>query len=247
MPTPYGLRVPPRNPTWTSDELVLALDLYFRVGIGWVRHPEVIALSEILNALPIHDVRPDAPRFRNANSVHLKLANFAAVDPDHAGAGMSSHGSSDVRVFAYFGQRRSELSAAASRLRAWALDGMAPQRAEPDEDDVEAMEGKLLYRWHRQRERDRSLVAKKKSHALGQLGSLVCEVCAFDFAATYGERGAGFIECHHRAPLSQSGETRTKLSDLALVCANCHRIIHRRAPWTSVEALRDAVSVGRGG
>jgi 5-methylcytosine-specific restriction enzyme A len=41
-------------------------------------------------------------------------------------------------------------------------------------------------------------------------------------AATYGQLGEDFIECHHRLPLSTTGERRTRLSDLALVCSNCH-------------------------
>ncbi|WP_308114324.1 HNH endonuclease [Streptomyces brasiliscabiei] len=38
------------------------------------------------------------------------------------------------------------------------------------------------------------------------------------------------MECHHVIPLHEAGEGQTKLIDLALVCANCHRMIHRRAP-----------------
>lgn len=33
-------------------------------------------------------------------------------------------------------------------------------------------------------------------------------------------------------------EKKTKLDDLALVCANCHRMIHARKQWLSVEALK---------
>jgi predicted HNH restriction endonuclease len=31
-------------------------------------------------------------------------------------------------------------------------------------------------------------------------GSLACEVCKFDFAHQYGERGQGYIECHRVEP-----------------------------------------------
>ena len=71
------------------DELILALDLYRRFGIADDRHPEVVRLSEIRNRLPIHSSRPDEVRFRNPNGVGLKLANFAALDPDYPGVGMS--------------------------------------------------------------------------------------------------------------------------------------------------------------
>jgi predicted HNH restriction endonuclease len=61
-------------------------------------------------------------------------------------------------------------------------------------------------------------------------GSLVCEVsgCGFDFFRTYGELGREFAECHHRVPLSLlAGVRETRLEDLAIVCANCHRMLHR--------------------
>ncbi|WP_420719722.1 HNH endonuclease [Streptomyces sp. NRRL WC-3618] len=50
--------------------------------------------------------------------------------------------------------------------------------------------------------------------------------------------GAGYIECHHVIPLHVAGEGTTKLSDLALICSNCHRMIHRKAPWPTPQDLR---------
>ncbi|MFE3370907.1 HNH endonuclease [Streptomyces sp. NPDC059173] len=46
------------------------------------------------------------------------------------------------------------------------------------------------------------------------------------------------MECHHVVPLHEAGEGRTKLNDLALICANCHRMIHRCAPWPTPDKLR---------
>src|SRR5690606_19764194 len=76
---------------------------------------------------------------------------------------------------------------------------------------------------------------------LRQGGTLACEACGFDFEKVYGDRGSGYIECHHVVPLHEAGEGRTKLSDLALICANCHRMIHRRAPWPTPADLRAAI------
>jgi 5-methylcytosine-specific restriction protein A len=85
-----------RNPPWSRDELILALDLYRRYGIADDHHPEVARLSGVLNELPIHASRPDEARFRNANGVALKLANFASLDPDYGGLGMSRGGRLDL-------------------------------------------------------------------------------------------------------------------------------------------------------
>lgn len=42
-----------RNPKWTRDELILALDLYFRCSPSktYKDRPEIIILSDVLNAL----------------------------------------------------------------------------------------------------------------------------------------------------------------------------------------------------
>ena len=49
--------------------------------------PAVVELSHVLNSLEIQSERPDADRFRNPNGVALKLANFAARDPNYDGRG----------------------------------------------------------------------------------------------------------------------------------------------------------------
>jgi len=107
-----------------------------------------------------------------------------------------------------------------------------------DEDFREAQEGALLSGLHRYRERNRKLVEVKRKQAMKRYGKLVCEVCKFDFSVRYGDRGNGFMECHHTKPLPTLvvGD-KTHIDDLALVCANCHRMIHRRKPWLSVAAL----------
>lgn len=58
-------------------------------------------------------------------------------------------------------------------------------------------------------------------------GRVLCECCQFDFLARYGEHGAGYIEAHHRNFIS-TGVRLTKPGDLALVCANCHRMLHTK-------------------
>jgi predicted HNH restriction endonuclease len=69
-------------------------------------------------------------------------------------------------------------------------------------------------------------------------GMLSCQVCTINFFEVYGDQGADFIEAHHRVPIAQvKGKTKLRVDDLAMVCANCHRMLHRR-PWISVEKLR---------
>jgi predicted RNA-binding protein with PUA-like domain len=79
-PNTAAVERPSRNPPWSRDERLLALDLYLhrRPRLPGAEDREVRELSAFLNSLPIHTVRPDLETFRNPNGVSLKLANFAA-------------------------------------------------------------------------------------------------------------------------------------------------------------------------
>ena len=67
-----------------------------------------------------------------------------------------------------------------------------------------------------------------------------CEACDFDFQATYGELGTKYIECHHVDPLADRDQptATTTVTDVRMLCANCHRMVHRRRPAVLVEDLR---------
>jgi 5-methylcytosine-specific restriction protein A len=69
---------------------------------------------------------------------------------------------------------------------------------------------------------------------------LKCEACSFDFKATYGPRGARFIEAHHIKPVhTLVPGSKTRLEDLALFCSNCHRMVHVQRPWLTIQELKD--------
>lgn len=71
-----------------------------------------------------------------------------------------------------------------------------------------------------------------------------CQVCGFDFAKTYGALGLDFAEVHHLNPLSErppeewTTAVQTNIVDIAVLCANCHRMIHRRKPALSIDELK---------
>jgi len=59
---------------------------------------------------------------------------------------------------------------------------------------------------------------------------------------TYGKLGEGFIEAHHVKPVSELGPgSMTKVSDLTLVCSDCHRMLHRGEKLLAVCELREIV------
>lgn len=105
--------------------------------------------------------------------------------------------------------------------------------------DVTFPEGRRAERIHLARERSRALLDLAKRRRLKQTGRLNCQACGFDFETRYGSHGAGFIEAHHMIPVSSlDDEAETRVEDIALVCANCHRMLHRRRPWLEMNQLR---------
>lgn len=234
------------NPDWNRDELILALDLYFREpsARGSKTHPAVIELSDVLNHLPIHPNVVPGTTFRNANGVGMKLSNFLRYDPDYTGKGLERGSQLEETIWNEFANDRAKLRRVANAIREnyGTLGASAPPPEEEISDDEEAAEGRVLTRVHKTRERSREIVKRKKEKVLKESGALYCEACGFSFHNVYGELGAGFAECHHTVPISElaPGE-KTKLSDLRIVCANCHRMIHRSKPWISVDALAELI------
>jgi len=72
-----------------------------------------------------------------------------------------------------------------------------------------------------------------------------CIVCGFNYGEVYGDWGDGFVEVHHLDPIGDS-ETETRATDpakdLTVLCANCHRMVHRRRGLVlSVHELRTKI------
>jgi hypothetical protein len=105
-------------------------------------------------------------------------------------------------------------------------------------------EGRMVAAMHYRRERNPQLVRKAKARFLRIHGRLYCEVCTFDFKGFYGDLGEGFVEAHHSVPLrSLTEEAKTRVEDLRMVCANCHRMLHKGKQWLTIAELSDVVSL----
>jgi predicted HNH restriction endonuclease len=114
------------------------------------------------------------------------------------------------------------------------------------EEEIEYDEGRERYRWHKVRERSGAVVAEAKRIRLETDPLLRCDACGFSFIERYGELGAEFIEAHHTTPLGELElGTRTKTTDLALVCANCHRMLHSPERVLSIDELKAIVDKRR--
>jgi hypothetical protein len=114
----------------------------------------------------------------------------------------------------------------------------------PSEDIAEQYwEGSKSYRLHRKIERNSKLVQAAKFQRLRRDGDLCCEVCGFSFGKTYGSLGDKYIEAHHKIPICKlKKRTVTRIEDLALVCSNCHRMLHYGDDVLGVEELRSMIN-----
>jgi predicted restriction endonuclease len=118
--------------------------------------------------------------------------------------------------------------------------------AEDEDFATEYPEGRQLYVRHRKLERNAKVAKAAKNKRLKQTGDLRCDVCGFSFKKRYGPLGAGFIEAHHTVPISQfKGQKITRVEDIALVCSNCHRMLHKGNPLLSIAALRKLLKSSR--
>ena len=223
---PQRLRVakiasrPPHVP-FVDEELVLMLDLFIDQRDGIPRDVEELARFLAHRMFPGGGGQPG--HFRTTEGVAAATRRWAAfADEDSPYEKRQSY----EPIWAQYGRDRIALKARVGELRGGWQDGAVPEWA--------TREGAAKAVTHLARERSAKLVEQRKTHAEKPLR---CEVCAFDFEATYGRLGADFIEAHHTNPLSD-GERTTKAEDLALVCANCHRMLHRETPPLTIEALR---------
>ena len=110
------------------------------------------------------------------------------------------------------------------------------------------LEGDKIIREHIKQEltrRNSKIVQLAKEQALDVgNGRLECECCKFDFLTSYGQLGEKFIECHHKVHVS-TGERITRIEDLALVCSNCHRMLHRKrddGTYHDTETLKQIIT-----
>lgn len=120
---------------------------------------------------------------------------------------------------------------------------LAPEELEPEASAFP--EGKKAYVTHVRYERKTELVEQtKQKHRNANRGRLPCSVCGFDFEKKYGSLGKDFAEVHHTVPLSAYEKLQkqtTSVGELVVVCSNCHRMLHRRRPWLTVEALGELI------
>jgi 5-methylcytosine-specific restriction protein A len=237
------------NPDWTRDEVILALDLYFdcKGNVPGPSDSRVKEVSDLLRAFPHHSVAARKESFRNPDGVAFKLQNLRQVA---TGKGLANVSWTDRVVWDEFGRDPQRTKQLATLIRA----GIAiVEKAREDlvlSDELFA-EGRVVTETHLRREREPRLRTRLLEQRRAS-GGLRCEVCGCESYGHASPLSEAIFEVHHVLPLAAGQERKTQLKDLALLCANCHRMIHRAIsqtkrwltiPEATVQILR-TISIG---
>ena len=108
--------------------------------------------------------------------------------------------------------------------------------------DLSAIEGTPQLFFHVRRERDPALRKAKIAAILNANGQLRCESCGLVTSEAFPGLTEDILEVHHRVALSASEcAVINSVDDLALLCPNCHRAIHRTKPMMTVKYFRSEV------
>jgi 5-methylcytosine-specific restriction enzyme A len=230
------------NPDWSRDEVILALELYLECGgvVPAGSDPRVIALSELLRGLAIHPPETRVGSFRNPDGVSFKLQNIRQVA---SGKGLANVSKVDRKVWAAFGEKPAEVKALAAAITTLGASFEPSAEAHIDLDE-EFWEGRTLTVSHSRRER-RPKVRRLLLASRSRGGPLKCEGCGWTAGPVDAEIAIAAFEAHHLAPLSSLGHSITRLKDMALLCATCHRLVHRwiakKGEWLTRERIASIV------
>ena len=100
------------------------------------------------------------------------------------------------------------------------------------------------YAYHRKVERSRTATKKAK-----EFHGTRCQACELSFPERYGGIGEGFIEAHHLKPISSLEEgvavAYDIAADFAVLCSNCHRMIHRCSDPSNLKLFRDMIAANK--
>ena len=229
------------NPNWTRDETILALDLYFdcQGRIPSSADGRVQALAELLRAFPYHSRAARKESFRNADGVAFKLQNLRQVA---TGKGLGNVSKTDREMWNELGSSRERTKELANLIK-MGIEVAESTQEEADDEEVFS-EGRVVTEAHMRRERNPKL-RRRLIERRGQAGLLKCEICAC--SAPPSKFGDAIFEAHHLLPLAAATVRKTTLSDMALLCANCHRMLHRAIArekrWLDI---REAMQILRG-
>lgn len=234
-----------RNPDWGRDETLLALNLFLQSGgkVPDKSDERVIRLSLLLRQNPTHAAFSDRKNFRSPSAVVLKLSN---LQQEAEGRGMPNNSKIDKTIWQEFGSKPDEVLALAQHIELAFAVGQ-DVGTNNDDEDFEFYEGRTVTRIHLSRERNPNIRNKVLLDRVKR-NCLHCEVCEATYSHLPTNLRHSAFEAHHLVPLASGGARGVRMSDMALLCATCHRLIHRliceRKSWVLISEARGILRKG---
>lgn len=229
------------NPNWTREEVILALDLYFDCdgNLPSKSDPRVNALSELLRLFPFHNLAARQPSFRNCVGVSFKLQNLRQVA---TGKGLANVSKIDRELWGIYGSEPVKVKELAGLIR---LGICALQEASEEPEYEVFAEGRVVTEAHLRRERNPRLRSRYLARR-SLLSQLRCDICNRDSRQLPEAFIEAVFEVHHLLPLAAGRERNTRLADLALLCASCHRLVHKaialQGMWLTLDQVKAVLS-----
>lgn len=242
-----AVQFPLENKSFVMDQM--DFDVVEDDGISVVLDPLRVSVLRSGFQVQLGDrLRAIAADFANLDRIRERSPELADAVAAHVAAVMKGVNSSELRKTAdrmialkseLFGQTN-----AGSALTLVGAEAQPPVEAE----QIVGKEGRLLTRLHVYKERDRKFAKKVRDyyrHAQG--GVLRCEACDSVPVQKYGPVGESSMEAHHTVPIEElQPDSLTLVQEMAMVCANCHRVIHSEKPCLTVDRVRQLVATVQG-
>ena len=107
-----------RNPKWTWEETIIALDFYFKnqPNLPERNSPEIKIISDILRNIKLKKVKSLNANYRNVTGVYMKLMNFQHLNPEHLSDGLQGGSVLDRKLFKKFRYNQRDLSNIANEI-----------------------------------------------------------------------------------------------------------------------------------
>ncbi len=120
---------------------------------------------------------------------------------------------------------------------------VAVDLSERNDDEKLTIEESKIRKLHTKFDRRGDLAFKVKKRKGYQ-----CEACGFTFVSKYGTLGEKYIEAHHLVTFCKLAEGKTALNidkDFAVLCSNCHRMIHLLKDPSDITELKKIIQANK--
>lgn len=230
--------------TRSLDAVYLSLNQgmsHLREELGSEAKATLTHRASVLRARSMPDYRRSFPNEAIDLQPPASSSRLAFYEPGHAYGIKYSLGAipDEQRLVSDLTEMLRLYAAALAKGGTLEIDNTGHGITEQEDDNplTLTLEEKRRLTYHRRVERNSrlSMLAKK-------IHGYTCQVCGFNFKLSYGELGENYIEAHHLTPLASLPPNQSVMlspkDDFAVVCANCHRMLHRNGAPDSFQAFR---------